>query len=56
MCEFEAGDSSELVAGALVMEGEGAREYDLRGEEIPGRAPAEEEEAGPDEAEGEDAA
>jgi len=35
---------SELVANALVMEGEGAREYNLRGEEIPGRAPAEEEE------------
>ncbi|MBU0515141.1 MAG: (Fe-S)-binding protein [Proteobacteria bacterium] len=35
---------SELVANALIMEGEGPRELNLRGEEIPGRAPAEEEE------------
>jgi Fe-S oxidoreductase len=46
---------SELVANALIMEGEGDREYNLRGEEIPGRAPAEEE-GGPDEAGAEDEA
>ncbi len=46
---------TELVGNALIMEGEGDREYNLRGEEIPGRAPTEEEE-GPAEAGGEDEA
>ncbi len=34
---------SELVANALIMEGENERSVNLRGEEIPGRAPKEEE-------------
>ncbi len=34
---------SELVANALIMEGENERTVNLRGEEIPGRAPKEEE-------------
>ncbi len=37
---------SELVANALIMEGEGPRTMNLRGEEIPGMAPAEEESEG----------
>ena len=34
----------ELVGNALIMEGENERIYNLRGEEIPGRAPAEDDE------------
>ncbi len=34
---------TELVANALIMEGENEREYNLRGEEIPGRSTEEEE-------------
>ncbi len=44
--DMQVAGVSELVANALIMEGEGPRTMNLRGEEIPGRAPAEEESEG----------
>jgi len=43
--EVNVAGVSELVANALIMEGENDRSINLRGEEIPGRAPAEESES-----------
>ncbi len=43
--EVNVAGVSELVANALIMEGEGPRTMNLRGEEIPGREPAEESES-----------